>query len=137
MRGYLLDTNFLSELLRKHPSEVVLRRLRKVPQAELFVSAVSVMELRFGAARHPRGEDLWARIRAQLLVHLKILGIGAEEAIKAGEILAELEASGKPIGVEDVLIGATALVSDLTVATRNIRHFSLIPGLRVEDWWRE
>ncbi len=61
--------------------------------------------------------------------------LGEAEAIRAGHVLATLEASGRSIGVEDVLIGATALVRGLTVVTRNMAHLSRIPGLRVECWW--
>ncbi|MFQ5893804.1 MAG: PIN domain-containing protein [Nitrospinota bacterium] len=136
MKGYLLDTNVISELLRKRPSEMVLQRLRTVPREELYSSAVSIMELRFGAARHPRGRRLWERMQDEVLSRLSILPVGVEEATKAGEVLAELEAAGTPIGVEDVLIGSTALVRELKVATRNTKHLSRIRGLRVENWWR-
>ena len=46
-------------------------------------------------------------------------------------------ARGRPLGIEDVLIGATAIVGSLTVATRNLRHFRRLPGLAVESWWPE
>jgi tRNA(fMet)-specific endonuclease VapC len=52
-----------------------------------------------------------------------------------GDLLAALESRGKSIGIEDVLIGATALVHDLVVATRNVRHFDRIEGLSIESWW--
>jgi hypothetical protein len=55
-------------------------------------------------------------------------------AISAGDILAHLRAKGRPIDVEDVLIGATALLKGLTVVTNNIKHFRQIPNLKVEDW---
>ncbi len=67
--------------------------------------------------------------------HISILPLGFDEAAKAGEVLAALEASGTPIGLEDVLIGSTALVRGLTVATRNVKHFARIDGLMVESWW--
>jgi tRNA(fMet)-specific endonuclease VapC len=52
-------------------------------------------------------------------------------------LLAALEAKGKPIGIEDVWIAATALEHGLTVVTRNLKHFQRIPGLRTESWWQE
>jgi tRNA(fMet)-specific endonuclease VapC len=58
-----------------------------------------------------------------------------EEATRAGEILADLEARGTPIGLEDVLIGSTALVHGIAVATRNVKHLGRIEGLSVENWW--
>jgi predicted nucleic acid-binding protein len=135
VKGYLLDTNLISELLKKRPSAQVLDRLRAVREEALFTSAICVMELRYGAARHPAGEQLWERIKHEALLRVQILPVGPEEADKAGEVLAMLEACGKPIGVEDVLIGATALVHGLAVVTRNIKHLSRIQRLRVESWW--
>lgn len=133
--AYLLDTNLLSELIRKKPSELVLDRLRGIRIEELYSSSVCVMELRFGAARHPHGRRLWKRIQDDVLSKISILPVGFDEAATAGEILAELQAAGTPIGVEDVLIGSTALVHELTVVTRNVKHLARIRGLQVENWW--
>ena len=135
MKGYLLDTNLISELLKKRPSAQVLTRLRAVRQEALFTSAICVMELRYGASRHPAGDQLWQRINYEVLSRVQILPVGSEEAAKAGEVLAMLATRGEPIGVEDVLIGATALVHELAVVTRHIKHLSRIRGLRVESWW--
>jgi tRNA(fMet)-specific endonuclease VapC len=109
--------------------------LRRIPAAELFTSALCVTELRYGAARHPSGAQLWERIARELLPRVQILPLGFEEASRAGDLLADLESKGTPIGIEDVLIAATALVNGLTAATRNVRHFSRIEGLAVESWW--
>ena len=135
--GYLLDTNVLSELVRKRPSPAVVERLRQLAHEDLATSALCVTELRHGAARHPQGQALWERLQGEVLSHVRILPLGTLEAERAGETLAALEAVGTPVAIEDVLIGATALVHDLTVATRNVRHFERIPGLRVESWWEE
>lgn len=135
MRGYLLDTNVLSELLKKRPSPAVLERLSALPRESLSTSSICVTELRYGAARHPQGSALWARITSEVLSGLQILPLAQEEAEQAGDLLAALESQGKPIGIEDVLIGATALVHGLTVATRNVKHFDRIEGLTVESWW--
>lgn len=135
MPGYLLDTNVLSEVLKKRPSQAVVGRLRAADSGELLTSSVCVMEMRFGAARHPNGRRLWLRIEEQVLPRVRILPLGAAESLRAGDILAALEARGEPVGLEDVLIGATALVHGLTVATRNTRHMGRIDGLAVESWW--
>jgi tRNA(fMet)-specific endonuclease VapC len=60
---------------------------------------------------------------------------GEAEAVRAGDLLALLDSKGVPIGTEDVLIGATALLAGLSVVTRNVRHFDRIPGLKVESRW--
>jgi tRNA(fMet)-specific endonuclease VapC len=93
------------------------------------------MELRFGAARHPQGNALWRRIQSEVLARVSTLAVRRPEALLAGEILADLERRGEPIGTEDVLIAATAMVHDLIVATRNTKHLSRVRGLKVENWW--
>jgi predicted nucleic acid-binding protein len=135
VNGYLLDTNLLSELTKAKPSESVIERLRQIPTEEIFSSAVCVMEIRFGTAKHPQGRQLWDKIQDQVLSRVSILPVGFEEARMAGDILAYLQAAGRPIGLEDVLIGSTAVVNELTLATRNVKHLSLIRGIRVESWW--
>ncbi len=137
MNGYLLDTNVLSEVIKKRPSTSVMSRLRDMPQDALYTSSVCVMELRYGAVRSPGGAALWERIRRDILQRVKVLPLREADATRAGEILAELEARGAPIGIEDVMIGATALTGDLILVTRNVRHLNRIPGLAVENWWRD
>jgi len=137
MAGYLLDTNVLSEIIRKRPSAAVLAHLRNAPQDALFTSSVSVMELRFGAVRTQGGSILWERIRKDVLARVKIVPLDEEIAERAGDILADLDSRGSPIGIEDVMIGATALVSHLTVVTRNVKHLTRIRGLVVENWWEK
>lgn len=132
---YLLDTNVLSEVMRKAPNAAVLQRLSDVPARDAFTSVVCVAELRHGAARVAHGTHLWKRIAREVLSRVEVLPLGEAEAVRAGDFLAVLEARGEPIGVEDVWIGATALEHGLTVVTRNLRHFRRIPKLASESWW--
>jgi tRNA(fMet)-specific endonuclease VapC len=137
LSGYLLDTNVVSEVIKKRPEPNVLARLRQVAPGSLFTSVVCVTELRYGARRRPGADLLWERIAREVLSRVRVLPFGEREALRAGDLLADLEAAGRPIGIEDVLIGATALTGSLTVATRNVRHFRRLPGLAVESWWPE
>jgi len=135
--AYLLDTNVLSEVIKKRPEPAVVARLREIGPGSLFTSVVCITELRYGARRRPGAEALWERIAREVLSRVRILPLGEREALRAGDLLADIEAAGQPIGIEDILIGATALEASLTVATRNVRHFRRIRGLAVESWWRE
>lgn len=132
--SYLLDTNALSEVLRKRPDPRLMRRLRVEPAHELFTSVVCVMELRFGAHRRA-GRKLWPRIEREILGRVSVLPISQDEAIAAGDLLVELETRGHRVGIEDVLIAASAIVNGLTLVTRNIRLLSRIEGLSVQSWW--
>lgn len=132
---YLLDTNALSELIKRQPQPQFLDRLRQYPVDAFYTSSICVMELRHGSSRRSDKEAFWARIEDEILACVLILDIGIQEAILAGDVLAYLSRRGEPIGIEeDVLIGSTALVHDFTIVTANIRHFQRIPNLRVENW---
>ena len=66
--------------------------------------------------------------------HLPVLPFDGDAARRYGEVRAELECQGTPLGEADLRIGAIALSRGLTVVTGNIRHFQRIPGLSVENW---
>jgi len=131
---YLLDTNALSELLKKRPKPQFLARLRRHPPQMFFTSSICVMELRHGSRRREDHAVFWQRIAHEVLARVTILDFSVSEAVAAGDILAYLTRRGELIGVEDVLIGATALVREYTVVTGNVRHFERIPDLQVENW---
>lgn len=132
---HLLDTNVLSEVTKRRPEPNVTRRIEAARREDLYTSVICLMELRFGAVRHPQGGAIWKRIQSDVLSRVSILTVQRPEALLAGEILADLEGRGEPIGTEDVLIAATALRHSLTVATRNTKHLSRVKGLKVENWW--
>lgn len=131
---YLLDTNILSELVKKSPNTNLMEALRRTSPETLSTSCICVMELRHGAVRTPASKTLWNRIESQILARVSVLDVRTEDAILAGDLLAHLWSVGRPIETEDVLIGASALARGLTVVTHNVSHFRRIPGLKVEDW---
>jgi predicted nucleic acid-binding protein len=87
---YLLDTNMVSHLLRKKPPSNLIERLRGIAPETLFTSCICIMELRHGTARLQDHGILWGRIERDILQWLKILPVGLEEALLAGDILAHL-----------------------------------------------
>jgi len=131
---YLLDTNVLSELIRKRPDRAVVSRIRRTPADQLFTSVVSVAELRYGAALREDRDAFWKKIVERVLARLRILRLDERSAVIAGDVLARLKTAGTPIGLADVLIGSVALANGCAVVTRNRPHFDRIPGLAVEDW---
>ena len=133
---YLLDTNILSEFLRRTPNPRVIERVAAVPSTDLWTSAVCVMELRLGAMQRPDAALFWARVLREVLALIQIEPFAGDAARHAGDVLAVLEAKGLPIGVEDVQIAATALARGWIMVTANTRHFRRIPGLLVDDWTR-
>jgi predicted nucleic acid-binding protein len=106
---YLLDTNALSELLKKRPKPQFLARLRLHPAEMFFTSSICVMELRHESRRCEDHSVFWQRITHEVLSRVTVLDFGVPEALIAGDVLAHLTRRGALIGVEDLLIGATPL----------------------------
>lgn len=131
---FLLDTNIISELIKKQPNPYVLERMEDVPDTSLYTASVCAMELRFGTLRVTNSDALWNKIQKRILLRIQILSFGYQEAMKAAELLAALYASGRPIGIEDTMIASTAISNGLIVVTANTEHFSRIPGLQSENW---
>lgn len=131
---YLLDTNILSELIKKRPNPHLLSQLRSKPARSFFTSCICLMELRFGSALRKDAEAFWQRMNKEIISRINIIPFGEKEALAAGDILADLRKTGQSIGIEDVLIAASALSNKFAVVTANTRHFSKIGGLAAENW---
>jgi predicted nucleic acid-binding protein len=134
---YLLDTNILSELVKKRPNPHVLSQLRSKSAFSLFTSCICIMELRFGSALRDDFKVFWEKINQEIISRVKIIPIGEREALVSGDILADLRKTGQSIGMEDVLIAASALTNQCIIATANTRHFSRIKALKVENWCKQ
>lgn len=133
----LLDTNVLSEVLRKQPSLVVMRALRALRPEQRYASEVTRYELRAGAACLADGGRLWQRTQQEVLPLVRWLPFDEHAAMLAADIGAGLRQRGEPIEDTDLFIAATALVHGFSVSTRNVRHFERVPGLIVENWFAE
>ncbi len=131
---YLLDTNIISEFVKKKPNKNLIGKVEAVPSASLYTASICVMELRYGALRMPGRADLWDNIEQRIISKLTILDFAYREAVKAAEVLRDLHAAGEPIGIEDVMISAIALTNSLVVVSANTKHFSRIAGLQLENW---
>src|SRR5688572_27325467 len=120
---YLVDTNVLSELPRRHPHAGVLRWL--AAQDAILMSVISVEELAFGVARAPeaRQPKLVRWLEGLLASTAGVLEVNRAIAKAAGELRAAREVAGRRVAQADMLIAATALIHGLTLATRNGRDF--------------
>jgi len=108
-------------------------RLQEHSPDDFGISAVTLAELWFGAAKSSRPKRTRESVDAFLLP-FEILPFGAEAADEYADARLSLEKTGEPIGERDLLIAATAISMNLTVITHNVREFSRVPRLRVEDW---
>ncbi len=128
---YLLDTNICVYAIKREPK--VLRRLQERSPDDFGVSAVTLAELFFGAAKSSRPQSTRASVDA-FLEPFEVLPFAAEAAEQYAEIRLQLEKAGQPIGERDLLIAAIARSRRITVVTHNVREFSRVSGLKVEDW---
>ena len=131
MTGYILDTDTVSAMMR-NPAGKMTSQIARVGEDSVSLSIVTAAELRFGAAKTGSAR-LLARVEA-LLRRMPILPLDVPGDAEYGSIRAALEAAGRPIGPNDLLIGAHARALGATVVTGNIDEFRRIPGLRVENW---
>jgi tRNA(fMet)-specific endonuclease VapC len=131
---YLLDTNILSEFVKKRPNEQLLAKVRAQNQEELFTATICLMELRYGSKLRDDFDSFWSRLEREVISKVSVVSIDEETALVAGDILSDLKKTGATIGIEDVLIAASAKANKFTVVTANTRHFSRINGLDVENW---
>ena len=133
---YLIDTNVLSELIKKNPDSNFMAKLRVTPADALFSASICIMELRYGALKCGNPSDLWTKIEQRILPRIHILPFSYKEAIKAGDLMHHLYSIGQPIGIEDTMIASTALCNGLTLVSANIKHLSRIPDLKMENWFQ-
>jgi toxin FitB len=134
--SYLIDTNVLSELRRKVPNRAVLRWFSDRPTSSLFLSVLTLGELRKGvetmadAARRQRLTD-WLEADLPAFFTGRILGIDAAVADRWGRMLA---AAGRPLPAIDSLLAATAAQHGFVLVTRNVRDVAGL-GAQVLDPW--
>jgi tRNA(fMet)-specific endonuclease VapC len=130
---YCFDTDVLSATMRRQPSLALIRRLALVPAAQQHTTAITVGELLYGASRAVRA-DLVDRVRALISEAVVVLPFDGDAAAVYARLRVELESGGRPLAEPDLRIASIALARDLTLVTGNGRHFSRVPGLRVEAW---
>ena len=128
---YLLDTNFASYIIKGNVP-AVRRRLVRVPMAQVFISAVTEGELRYGVARQPTATRL-QQIVEEFLLRVTILSWDSQAAKHYGQLRADLERLGQPMGNLDMMIGAHALAVGAILVT-NDRVLARVKKLKVEDW---
>jgi tRNA(fMet)-specific endonuclease VapC len=125
------DKNFISELIR-NPQGRAAKRIAKVGEDNICTSIIVAAELRYGCAKS--GSKRLLKAVQDLLSEIDVLPFDVPADADYGGIRSELEAAGKPIGSNDLLIAAHAYATGATVVTANTDEFKRIRGLNVENW---
>jgi tRNA(fMet)-specific endonuclease VapC len=129
----MLDTNIISDLIR-NPQGRAAKRVARVGEDNICTSVIVAAELRYGCAKS-RSIRLLKAVE-DLLAEMEVLPFDVPADAEYGAIRSEVEAAGKPIGGNDLLIAAHALAAGTTIVTDNTDEFKRIRGLRVENWRR-
>ncbi len=129
---YMLDTNICIYAIKKQP-EQVLAKIKEKRELGLCISAITLSELEYGAAKSANPEKNRTAIMRLLFV-LDVLPFGDKAAMEYGMIRAHLERKGTPIGPLDMLIASHAKSEGQILVTNNVKEFVRVPGLKVENW---
>ncbi len=137
--SFLLDTNVVSEWVKKRPDAGVITWLAEVDEDRVFLSVVTLAELRHGIDRLADGNrrrrlDTWLRDELPLRFEDRLLSVDRTVADRWGEVVSRREAAGRPIGVMDAFIAATANVHGLKLVTRNEADFRTAVKEIVNPW---
>jgi toxin FitB len=136
---FLLDTNVISEPMKVRPNAGVLDWLAQTDEDSIFLSVVTITELRYGVERLATGKrrdqlDKWLRKDLNSRFQERILPVDAAVADACGKLVARSESRGRPIEPRDAFIAATAEVHSLTLVTRNACDFEATVKSIVTPW---
>lgn len=137
--SFLLDTNVISESAKPRPDAGVLSWLATVNEDEVFLSVITLAELRHGVERMPVGArrsalDEWVTDALPARFANRLLPIDPATADQWGRTIARGQAAGRPLSAMDAFIAATAERHRLTLVTRNVSDFE-VTGIRLLNPW--
>ena len=130
---YMLDTDTVSFFMKDNPKSVR-ARVAKHDRDEFCISAITCAELMFGLKRnYSKQLDYWLH---EILAKFNTIAFDNASARIYGDIRSNLEKSGTLLDNMDMLIASSALSVSATLVSHNVKHFSKIKNLKVEDWCR-
>ncbi len=138
MSGWLLDTNVLSELSRTHPHPLVHDFIESLPATDCLISTVTLAEIRYGIAliedvNRRAGFDLWLREVRERFAE-SVAPVTEETMFIWRSLMARGRKANRTYSQPDLILAATAIERDVTLATRNVKDFRDLP-LRVINPW--
>ena len=142
MTGWLLDTNVLSELRRPKPDQRVVAFVAAQPLQDLFISAVTLAEIRFGiemVADAQRRADLvqWLSSKVRPLFEQRVLQVSEDVMLKWHLMVEDGRRAGHTFSQPDLIIAASAAHYGLTVVTRDVSDFERAKVPVLNPWlWR-
>jgi tRNA(fMet)-specific endonuclease VapC len=129
---YMLDTNICIYTI-KHKPEKVFQRLQEIDPEDICVSSVTYAELVHGVEKSAAVEKNRLAL-LMLLAKIEILNFDVDAADCYGKIKADLDKKGTPIDPLDMMIAGHAMSMGYAVVTNNVKEFSRVQGLILENW---
>ena len=129
---YLLDTD-ICIYIAKQKAVAASARLAALKPGSVGMSVITYGELLFGATKSTARQRALDVI-ADLAKRIPVLELSSEAGLRYGEIRAQLESRGTPIGANDLWLAAHALAENLILVTNNVAEFKRIKGLKIENW---
>jgi tRNA(fMet)-specific endonuclease VapC len=129
---YVLDTNACIRIL-KGDSPSMLRSIANISSEKIIVPSIVCFELYYGAYKSSRSEDTLTKLN-HFLAAFEYADLNDQICRIAGKLRADLERKGLPVGPYDLLIGAIAISLNSVLITHNVKEFSRMDNLMIEDW---
>ena len=132
---YLLDTCVVSDFVKGDPQ--TLAHIKQLSPSDIAISCITLHEIQYGLALDPRRAAKIKGIVRDFLTPIHILDFSPGDAKASAIVRAQLKQQGRPIGSYDVLIAGTALYHKLILATSNLKEFSRVDDIKLENWRKE
>ena len=137
--NFLLDTNVVSEWVKPRPNAGMVKWLAEADEDRIFLSVVTLGELQYGVERLAPGErrkrlEEWLEAELKDRFEERVVGVDEEIAVTWGKLLAKLDRTGRPMGVADGFLAATAMARGMALVTRNVEDFLAVDVELVNPW---
>lgn len=130
--NYLLDTCVVSDFVKGDLH--TLNHIKQLSPSMIAISSITLHELKYGLALDHKRAAKISEIIHDFLAPIHILNFSQGDAEAAASIRAQLKQQGRPIGSYDILIAGTALHHKLVLVTSNVKEFSRVDNLKLENW---
>lgn len=131
---FLFDTDVLSNIIKRKPSDVLIDRLQTVSKQSQHTSSINIGEIYYGAYRSKRKNQILRAFEESVFPNITVLFFDEQSGKLFGGLQAQLEKKGISCSEPDLRIASVALQHNLNLVTGNIKHFENIPGIRLENW---
>ncbi len=131
---YLFDTDVLSNIVKRNPSQTLLRKIQKLPKELQYTSSINIGEIHYGANRSNRKEQIIEAFEERVFPSVHTVGFDEMSGKLFGELKAALEKEGIVCSEPDLRIASIAIQHDFILITGNTKHFEQISGLSIENW---